>query len=77
MKIDSLEQLEAVLDLMQRKGCHTAVIDGMTLQLQLGAHETKDAAHRDVFIDPMTGQPMSDEDIMMWGARDQVRPSPR
>jgi hypothetical protein len=67
MKIESLDDLEAVMRLCHRMKVHTIVVDGVTLQLSpvdIDAKEEKDDPGPP--IDPMTGFPMTPEEIQYY-----------
>lgn len=70
MKIDDIEQLEQVLDLMHRKACHTMIVGDVTIQVHLSPIEHKqDQPKRvDEFIDPATGLPMTEDELLLYSS---------
>lgn len=69
MKISNIAELEAVLVLLHKHNVHTAVVDGVTLQLTLKQEEVKQPADAGVFLDPVTGAPMTEDEILFWAER--------
>ena len=70
MLINDLETLDKLLLLCHKRNVHTIVVDGLTIQLTPTDQDApKPKNEPGVFLDPLTGQPMSDEEIMMWGVQ--------
>lgn len=69
MKINDLDELDQLLELCHRRGVHTVVCGDLTVQLQLAAPTVKaDAQKKEEFIDPATGLPMTEEELMFYAS---------
>ena len=71
MKIETLADLEALLKLCHKQHVHNVTLDGITLNLTPQDPDDKinKAGHNSAdYLDPLTGQPMSDDEILFYSA---------
>ena len=69
MNINDIDTLDKILLLMHKRNVHTMIIDGITIRLT-PTDPDMPKAHVDpnAFIDPLTGMPMSDEEILFYSS---------
>lgn len=65
VRVENLQDLEALVVMCQRLGVHTAIVGDVTVQMAIRPPEPPreaDDGDDGVHIDPVTGMPFSDEE---------------